>query len=999
MAERSGIDELEDWQRSRAGGSLYEQGEALEPAASPVEPGARRYEPGLVVGRGAMGVVRAARDRALGRDVALKELDPALATDRAAAARLAREACVTARLDHPGVVSVHDAGVLPDGRPFYTMHLIRGRTLAAALAEAGGPAARLALIRPLLAAAEAVAAAHAAGMVHRDLKPSNVLIGAHGETQVVDWGMAAPTPAAAAAWASLPPSDAERARVGTPAYVAPEQARGDPPDPRHDVWSLGATLSELLSGAPPSRARDLAEAAAAPPAPPEAPGAPPELLAVVARAMAPRPEDRYPDAGAFAADLLAWFEGRRVSAFDYSPAELLRRALRAWRLPLAVGAVGLLLVLAAVLGGWWSTERALERAVASEKEARQARSLAERQLARNLVDQAVAATLADARARAETLAVGALALGEDPLARGVLAAFGRASRPVLLSSEPGPDCLRAAWSPDGRWLACLGADRLSRWEAGRERWSTPVEAVGASVLPDAGVLAWRATGSATLLDAETGAPLAELPFPPHAWTPLIAPRHTLLGGVPWRPPAGGPAGCPALQLLALSPDAGRLAAFCGEGTLFLGTPERPDATRVSTGVRDAHSAASLRWTPDGHVLAGTLRGGLRLLDGRTGALIRSIDTALGSVGELAVSPDGALVVAGGTSGGLGLWSPRTGAWLGEIPVGRGRAFAFGPDGELVVHDGAVQRWRVEPAAPYRLQASAGLADLALAPDGSSVALAGGDGRLTVLRLTDGAPLAATSLGEGVIKAVSFEPGGGRLAAATMAPVGELALSLTDGEEMPFPSPRRVRRLVWLEGALIGTDLVDGLVRWDAPESAWERLSPGRLYVDLERESAASALGLSEAGEVLRVEARGPAPSPLATVKGARAVAGGGGRVAVGLDGEVLLLDAAGRETGRLALAGGGLIDVAVSRDGARVAASRLDGRVRVWDAATLALEAELPGHSERVVAVEFSPDGRLLLTASWDASARVWDLGALDRSPEELERELARSWSAVGEVD
>ncbi|MCB9537283.1 MAG: serine/threonine protein kinase [Myxococcales bacterium] len=256
--------------------------------------------------------MHAARDQRLARDVALKAL-PADAAGAAEAARLLREARVTARLDHPGVLAVHDVGALPDGRAFYTMRLVRGRSLAQALSADDAALARD-LVRHVLAACEAVGYAHAVGLVHRDLKPANVLIGPHGETQVADWGLAAPTPAAAERWADLP--GPRPSAGGSPGFVAPEQARGEPPDPRHDVWSLGAMLARV-----------------APPA--DAP-----LAAIVQRAQAADLGARYADAGALAADLARWFEGRRVLALRYGPLDWARWAWRAWRAPLLVAGAG-----------------------------------------------------------------------------------------------------------------------------------------------------------------------------------------------------------------------------------------------------------------------------------------------------------------------------------------------------------------------------------------------------------------------------------------------------------------------------------------------------------------------------------------------------------------------------------------------------------------------------------------------------------------------------------
>ncbi len=211
-------------------GGWSDDGDAVAgPPPAPIDP-SERYVVGARLGAGGMGVVHAARDRALGRDVALKVLRPDQGADPRTGARLAREAALTSRLDHPGVVTVYDAGRLPDGRAFYSMRLVRGRTLADAVADAPDASARRRLVRAVLAAAEAGAAAHDSGIVHRDLKPSNILLGPHGETQVADWGLAMPVPAAAARWADLPALTAS-GPVGTPGFAAPEQTAGADPDP------------------------------------------------------------------------------------------------------------------------------------------------------------------------------------------------------------------------------------------------------------------------------------------------------------------------------------------------------------------------------------------------------------------------------------------------------------------------------------------------------------------------------------------------------------------------------------------------------------------------------------------------------------------------------------------------------------------------------------------------------------------------------------------------
>ncbi|MCB9742703.1 MAG: serine/threonine protein kinase [Alphaproteobacteria bacterium] len=341
-----------------------------------------RYALGNLLGEGGMGRVVVAEDKVLRRQVALKGLK---ARGEGARRRLAREAWITARLDHPGIVAVHDAGRLPDGTPFYTMRLVRGRSLEDAIAQAPELQQRLGLVRPLLAACEAVAYAHQAGIVHRDLKPANILLGGFGETQVVDWGLARPLHEAEERWDLELDGDAQHTRagavVGTPAFMAPEQARGEPADKRSDVFALGATLFVLLTGQPlrgadSDAALQLAREGHLPDLAALQPDAPPELVAIARRALHPDPERRYPDAAGLAQDLVNWFEGRRVDAHHYTPAQLALRLLQAWRTPIAAALLVLSVVVIAATTTTLRVAEQRDRAVDAEQEARDAERLA-----------------------------------------------------------------------------------------------------------------------------------------------------------------------------------------------------------------------------------------------------------------------------------------------------------------------------------------------------------------------------------------------------------------------------------------------------------------------------------------------------------------------------------------------------------------------------------------------------------------------------------------------
>lgn len=191
-----------------------------------------------------MGRVVAVFDKKLGREVALKELLSGGQEASTSSQRLAREAWITAQLDHPGIVPVFDAGRAADGTLYYTMPVIRGRSLADALESATTDEARRALLPRVLAAAQAVAHAHEQGVIHRDLKPANIMVGSLGETQVVDWGLARSARAADDPWLAVLPSDtptgpgSANSVLGPPQYMSPEQANSLPAGPQSDVWVL-----------------------------------------------------------------------------------------------------------------------------------------------------------------------------------------------------------------------------------------------------------------------------------------------------------------------------------------------------------------------------------------------------------------------------------------------------------------------------------------------------------------------------------------------------------------------------------------------------------------------------------------------------------------------------------------------------------------------------------------------------------------------------------------
>jgi tetratricopeptide (TPR) repeat protein/tRNA A-37 threonylcarbamoyl transferase component Bud32 len=392
-----------------------------------------RYEQLDEIAHGAMGTVYRATDTALGREVAVKVLQERFAADSAVARRFVDEARIAGQLQHPGIPPVHDVGAGPDGRPFLVMKLIKGSTLDALLRDRTDVAAdRGRFLAAFEQTCQAVAFAHAHQVIHRDLKPANVMVGAFGEVQVMDWGLAKvltlsqradrrPDETTGTEIRSLREIDGSETQagsvLGTPAFMPPEQAVGavDQVDQRSDVFGLGAILAVILTGSPPfvgQTAESTRVLAARGKVENcfhrlDACGAEPGLVALCKRCLAPDQADRPADAGAVATAVAGLraesderarqaeldrvrAEGERAKAEAEAREQRKRRRLQA--------ALGVLLLAAVVLAGfglWWE-----ERQFAARANEQAAARAAARQRLEGVLDRATAAFQQDRLAEA-----------------------------------------------------------------------------------------------------------------------------------------------------------------------------------------------------------------------------------------------------------------------------------------------------------------------------------------------------------------------------------------------------------------------------------------------------------------------------------------------------------------------------------------------------------------------------------------------------------------------
>jgi len=476
---------------------------------TPEMPG--RYQRIREYGRGGMGRVMLVHDSVLARDIAVKELYTGQTGDSMLhgvqesqastpmVARFLQEARITGQLEHPGIVPVYELGHREDGTVYYSMKLVRGRTLSECIREAATLQKRLALLPHFVNLCQAIAYAHSRGVLHRDIKPGNIMLGEFGETVVLDWGLAKPKDWDEAALGDSPAlsggqetsgkirlgaesssgKTAYGEALGTPAYMAPEQACGDLDriDERSDVYSLGMVLFELLAGRLPFEGESIQELLARaitggmPHIHQFEPKVPVDLAAICRRALSKEPDKRYQSAKNLADEVQRFLSGALVEAYTYSWGERLKRFLRTYWLPLGILAAAAALVAFIGTGAFYRVVEERNRAVLQEQAAVAAKQAAD--ASRN--DAEAARSVAEASEQraedAERAARRGLFQSNLSLARHYITSGDYAGARRALESAP-PEHRHWAWgylaaeaNPEWLSIALTPGDTADRYNA------------------------------------------------------------------------------------------------------------------------------------------------------------------------------------------------------------------------------------------------------------------------------------------------------------------------------------------------------------------------------------------------------------------------------------------------------------------------------------------------------------------------------------------------------
>jgi WD40 repeat protein len=702
---------FEDRTRSSAPHATGSHGEpGLVPRAYVQARDPERYKIVEEHGRGGIGRVSRAYDRDLGRHVAIKEL---IAGGHLSEMRFLREALITARLEHPSIVPVHEAGRWHDGTPFYAMKLVAGRPLRALIAERETVDERIALLHHVIAVADAIAYAHRCHIIHRDLKPANVIIGEFGETVVIDWGLAKDltdlTTPDEPSFDTQPLHSQHSADLtttgsvlGTPAYMAPEQARGEHVDQRADVYAIGAMLWELCTverlPAADSRARHRVLRRA---------GIDRDLITIIDKALAPDPAARYRNAGELAADLKAFKAGARIAARSYSLPALLNHWTRRHRtLALSIAAM---LGIAIAGGGIYVRDitAARDRADTSQRGEKLARAVAESTLDALTLKHAQLLLTTDPSAALDALTT---YHGGDTSRAHQIAAEATGRGTAIVRATPHHDNVRwAAVVPSATGEAfgaviSLAADGtiarttrdgmtrvLARGVAhsGRSAYSRARRLLAYICDPD----------DVCLLDAANGAPIASAPilrgvhasrvaFSPSGNLLAMMAKTTQLTVLDVRDP-----GRPVIQLarpVALGDD----VRFIDEATIAAGTAEGAEVVPLAGASTRFAIAESSYWDADAdsHRLAiSSVRGNVILVARPPGAaaqLIARAELCHGPTSGLQLIPGRAELAYACKDGTLGFWAPDTGVVTPRLRLeGHADTLAVSPRGDYLVVTG------------------------------------------------------------------------------------------------------------------------------------------------------------------------------------------------------------------------------------------------------------------------------------------------------------------------
>lgn len=1018
---------------------VISEGASAQLGAPTQQPGTS-YELGAAeqeLGRGGLGRVLLVRDPRIGRDIALKELLPELAQAELSAEerallteRFLREARITAQLEHPSVVPVYELGQRADGSVYYTMRVVRGRTMSAAISAATSLTERLRLVTHFRDVCQAIAYAHSRGVVHRDIKPDNVMLGEFGETVVLDWGIAKRKGDGADARVSTG-SDVTLTAVGdvcgTPLYMSPEQVRGesDQVDELSDVWALGALLYNILTGQPPFRARTLPSLFVRiqrerPHRPSRIdPQVPPELAAIALRALNADRRQRYQSARELAADIEAYQLGQRVSAYSYSWFELGRRFVSKHRRVVITVLLAAITVAALTVVAYLRVAAERDRAQAAERSALGSAAEARASLAEALVDKARLASAAGDVLLSRLLAARALELEERPDARGLLIAAGNTLPLSLRHKQPilaGCSSYRASSNN----LLCLRDQTLLAVDrAGSELWRLDVAGRLSFLLAAKAATPIALVTNSRTLEVRAGANGALLQRWPIAFDPVQAAisengHYAAIAASDRRVAvldlATG-ATIASTQLpesptaLTFSPDQTQLAIGTNMG--WLGSWRFAEREAPKTVDRTAATVLCMAFSSSGSYLAAaSSEGNVRVWQLGARALLRSSGRLGAAASSLAWSPDSRFLAVG-TKSGAQLFELRLMSRAVRVPGHDDEVslVSFGGDALHLITASSAAGARSfsisSGAAASRLVDRGNVLALEFLSDGQLVSAGLGENGVAVWDLDNGNPSTRLPVSGSRVRALAVSKDGNQLALAaansvqvwdTRTRVPKFVLTGHGDEVRGLSYAQSDRALIAssIDGTIELFDAQSGaeIARWSAGAKTQSlAVAPGGTNVAIgQRDGKVGLWSLARRVRVASLDLHATWVMAVAFSPDGHSLA------SADESGQVVISSVAtGTVLARLPGSGSRMTSLAFAPHGRLLAAAGEDRRVRLWRVPEYSLLAELEDHQGTVRVVRFSPDGNWLTSGSDDGTVRLWPMSLVAQRPEAVRAEAAES--------